>query len=63
MERDIMLVINVTGRKGDQLDLLVENMGRVNFGPKINDYKVQRSLYLEYNHSNLNKGHKVEDFD
>ncbi|XP_046700571.1 beta-galactosidase-1-like protein [Silurus meridionalis] len=39
MERDMMLVINVTGRKGDLLDLLVENMGRVNFGPKINDYK------------------------
>ncbi|KAI5606634.1 beta-galactosidase-1-like protein precursor [Silurus asotus] len=39
MERDMTLVINVTGRKGDLLDLLVENMGRVNFGPKINDYK------------------------
>ncbi|XP_058247195.1 beta-galactosidase-1-like protein [Hemibagrus wyckioides] len=39
MERDIALVINVTGREGDQLDLLVENMGRVNFGSKINDYK------------------------
>ncbi|TSR51429.1 Beta-galactosidase [Bagarius yarrelli] len=39
MERDIALVINVTGSEGDQLDLLVENMGRVNFGPKINDYK------------------------
>ncbi|MCJ8732959.1 hypothetical protein PDJAM_G00217660 [Pangasius djambal] len=39
MERDITLVINVTGHEGDQLDLLVENMGRVNFGPKINDYK------------------------
>lgn len=46
MERDIMLVINVTGRKGDQLDLLVENMGRVNFGPKINDYKVQTCHFI-----------------
>lgn len=41
MERDIALVVNVTGREGDQLDLLVENMGRVNFGHKINDYKVR----------------------
>ncbi|XP_047671177.1 beta-galactosidase-1-like protein isoform X3 [Tachysurus fulvidraco] len=39
MERDIALVVNVTGHEGDQLDLLVENMGRVNFGHKINDYK------------------------
>ncbi|KAI4905122.1 hypothetical protein NFI96_021417 [Prochilodus magdalenae] len=39
MERDVVLVMNVTGRAGDQLDVLVENMGRVNFGNKINDYK------------------------
>lgn len=44
MERDLTLVINVTGREGDQLDLLVENMGRVNFGPKINDYKVKKNV-------------------
>ncbi|KAM3607667.1 uncharacterized protein V6R79_011515 [Siganus canaliculatus] len=39
LERDTMLVTNVTGRQGDNLDILVENMGRVNFGSKINDYK------------------------
>uniref|UniRef100_A0A3B1IHI3 Galactosidase, beta 1-like n=1 Tax=Astyanax mexicanus TaxID=7994 RepID=A0A3B1IHI3_ASTMX len=39
LERDVTLVMNVTGRQGDQLDILVENMGRVNFGNKINDYK------------------------
>ncbi|XP_055004274.1 beta-galactosidase-1-like protein [Boleophthalmus pectinirostris] len=39
LERDIALVINVTGKQGDTLDILVENMGRVNFGSKINDYK------------------------
>uniref|UniRef100_A0AAR2L725 Beta-galactosidase n=1 Tax=Pygocentrus nattereri TaxID=42514 RepID=A0AAR2L725_PYGNA len=39
MERDVTLVMNVTGRAGDQLDMVVENMGRVNFGNKINDYK------------------------
>ncbi|XP_062861639.1 beta-galactosidase-1-like protein [Trichomycterus rosablanca] len=39
MERDVTLVINVTGREGDRLDVLVENMGRVNFGSNINDYK------------------------
>ncbi|XP_072300484.1 beta-galactosidase-1-like protein isoform X2 [Eucyclogobius newberryi] len=39
LERDIALVINVTGKQGDTVDILVENMGRVNFGSKINDYK------------------------
>lgn len=37
--RDTTLVMNVTGQQGDTLDVLVENMGRVNFGSKINDYK------------------------
>uniref|UniRef100_A0A1A8IUQ5 Galactosidase, beta 1-like n=1 Tax=Nothobranchius kuhntae TaxID=321403 RepID=A0A1A8IUQ5_NOTKU len=39
LERDTVLVMNVTGQQGDILDILVENMGRVNFGSKINDYK------------------------
>ncbi|KAI1898305.1 hypothetical protein AGOR_G00070950 [Albula goreensis] len=39
LERDITLVIKVMGQAGDQLDILVENMGRVNFGTKINDHK------------------------
>uniref|UniRef100_A0A8C3AGD2 Galactosidase, beta 1-like n=1 Tax=Cyclopterus lumpus TaxID=8103 RepID=A0A8C3AGD2_CYCLU len=39
LERDTVLVINVTGQQGDTVDILVENMGRVNFGSKINDYK------------------------
>lgn len=39
LERDTVLVMNVTGRQGDTLDVFVENMGRVNFGSKINDYK------------------------
>lgn len=39
LERDITLVTNVSGRQGDTLDLMVENMGRVNFGSKINDFK------------------------
>ncbi|XP_063069955.1 beta-galactosidase-1-like protein [Engraulis encrasicolus] len=39
LERDTGLVMNVTGQEGDQLDVLVENMGRVNFGSKINDNK------------------------
>lgn len=41
LERDTVLVTNVTGRQGDTLDILVENMGRVNFGSKINDYKAR----------------------
>lgn len=40
MERDTALVMNVTGNQGDQLDILVENMGRVNFGSYLNDNKV-----------------------
>lgn len=39
LERDTTLVMNVTGKQGDQVDVLVENMGRVNFGSKINDFK------------------------
>uniref|UniRef100_A0A8D3E1H5 Galactosidase, beta 1-like n=1 Tax=Scophthalmus maximus TaxID=52904 RepID=A0A8D3E1H5_SCOMX len=39
LERDTVLVMNITGQQGDTLDILVENMGRVNFGSKINDYK------------------------
>ncbi|XP_061827494.1 beta-galactosidase-1-like protein isoform X1 [Nerophis lumbriciformis] len=39
LERDTVLVMNVTGRQGDIVDILVENMGRVNFGSHINDYK------------------------
>ncbi|XP_071774487.1 beta-galactosidase-1-like protein [Centroberyx gerrardi] len=39
LERDTVLVTNVTGQQGDTMDILVENMGRVNFGNKINDYK------------------------
>lgn len=41
LQRDIRLVVNVTGQQGDTLDILVENMGRVNFGSKINDYKAR----------------------
>uniref|UniRef100_A0A3P9GZ04 Galactosidase, beta 1-like n=1 Tax=Oryzias latipes TaxID=8090 RepID=A0A3P9GZ04_ORYLA len=39
LERDTTLVMNITGKQGDTLDVLVENMGRVNFGSKINDHK------------------------
>lgn len=39
LERDTALVINITGWQGDTVDILVENMGRVNFGNKINDHK------------------------
>ncbi|XP_060910295.1 beta-galactosidase-1-like protein [Labrus mixtus] len=39
LERDTVLVTNVTAQQGDTLDILVENMGRVNFGSRINDFK------------------------
>ncbi|XP_069083282.1 beta-galactosidase-1-like protein isoform X2 [Pleurodeles waltl] len=38
-EREDSLVINVVGRMGDSLDILVENMGRLNFGANFNDFK------------------------
>lgn len=43
LERDVGLVTNVSGQQGDTVDVLVENMGRVNFGSKINDYKARTS--------------------
>lgn len=45
LQRDIRLVMNVTGQQGDTLDILVENMGRVNFGSKINDYKARQHMF------------------
>ncbi|XP_008326979.1 beta-galactosidase-1-like protein [Cynoglossus semilaevis] len=47
MERDKDLVLKITGQQGDTLDILVENMGRVNFGTRINDHKgLVNNLYL-----------------
>lgn len=48
LERDTTLAVNVTGRPGEQLDIVVENMGRVNFGSKINDYKARLDLRPAY---------------
>ncbi|KAJ8782678.1 hypothetical protein J1605_009997 [Eschrichtius robustus] len=39
LERDIVITLNITGKAGATLDLLVENMGRVNYGSSINDFK------------------------
>uniref|UniRef100_A0A8C4XAA5 Beta-galactosidase n=1 Tax=Erpetoichthys calabaricus TaxID=27687 RepID=A0A8C4XAA5_ERPCA len=39
LERDKILSINITGKAGGQLDILVENMGRINYGKYINDFK------------------------
>ncbi|XP_077381689.1 beta-galactosidase isoform X1 [Festucalex cinctus] len=39
LERNKVLSINVTGNAGSQLDVLVENMGRINYGKGINDFK------------------------
>ncbi|KFV70756.1 Beta-galactosidase, partial [Dryobates pubescens] len=39
LERDKSLKINITGKAGAKLDILVENMGRVNFGRYNNDFK------------------------
>ncbi|KAM9307685.1 beta-galactosidase [Gastrophryne carolinensis] len=39
LERDKAMAINITGPRGANLDLLVENMGRVNYGKYNNDFK------------------------
>uniref|UniRef100_A0A8C5WJ34 Galactosidase beta 1 like n=1 Tax=Leptobrachium leishanense TaxID=445787 RepID=A0A8C5WJ34_9ANUR len=39
IERDHVRSTNVTGSSGDWLDVLVENMGRINFGAFFNDLK------------------------
>ncbi|XP_034044705.1 beta-galactosidase [Thalassophryne amazonica] len=39
LERNTVLSINVTGKAGSQVDILVENMGRINYGSQINDFK------------------------
>nr|XP_046273224.1 beta-galactosidase [Scatophagus argus] len=39
LERNNVITINVTGKAGSQLDILVENMGRINYGKDINDFK------------------------
>lgn len=41
-----MITLNITGKAGATLDLLVENMGRVNYGAYINDYKVGQALLV-----------------
>ena len=40
LERSYVITLNITGQAGATLDLLVENMGRVNYGRYINDFKV-----------------------
>ncbi|KAM5124836.1 beta-galactosidase-1-like protein isoform 1-T1 [Mantella aurantiaca] len=39
LERDGVSDVNVMGRGGEWLDVLVENMGRINFGADVNDFK------------------------
>lgn len=39
LERNKAITVNVTGNTGSQVDILVENMGRINYGKGINDFK------------------------
>ncbi|XP_069571507.1 beta-galactosidase [Brachyistius frenatus] len=39
LERNKVLTFNVTGKAGSQVDILLENMGRINYGKNINDFK------------------------
>lgn len=49
LERNHGITINVTGNVGSQLDILVENMGRINYGKNINDFKVKVPLSSKSN--------------
>ncbi|NWI54387.1 BGAL galactosidase, partial [Calyptomena viridis] len=39
LERDGQITLRVTGKAGDTLDMLLENMGRISFGANISDFK------------------------
>ncbi|NXY26959.1 BGAL galactosidase, partial [Atrichornis clamosus] len=39
LERDGQTTLHVTGRAGDTLDMLLENMGRISFGANVSDFK------------------------
>ncbi|NXK62189.1 BGAL galactosidase, partial [Sylvietta virens] len=39
LERDRQTTLQVTGRAGDTLDILLENMGRISFGANTSDFK------------------------
>ncbi|KAJ7405262.1 Beta-galactosidase [Willisornis vidua] len=39
LERDRQITLSVTGRAGDTLDVLLENMGRISFGANVSDFK------------------------
>ncbi|NWR23664.1 BGAL galactosidase, partial [Emberiza fucata] len=39
LERDGQTTLQVTGRAGDSLDILMENMGRISFGANTSDFK------------------------
>ncbi|XP_056391358.1 beta-galactosidase-1-like protein [Hyla sarda] len=39
LERDSLKNVNVTGKEGQWLDVLVENMGRINYGSDLKDFK------------------------
>ncbi|XP_067259026.1 beta-galactosidase [Chanodichthys erythropterus] len=39
LERNKALTINIMGKAGSRVDILVENMGRINYGREINDFK------------------------
>ncbi|NXE27104.1 BGAL galactosidase, partial [Ardeotis kori] len=39
LERDGQMMLHVTGKAGDTLDVLLENMGRISFGANTSDFK------------------------
>lgn len=41
LERDGQTTLHMTGKAGDTLDVLLENMGRISFGANVSDFKVR----------------------
>lgn len=46
LERDKVYGINISGQAGSTLDVLVENMGHINFGSNDSDIKVHLTRLL-----------------
>ncbi|NXA07294.1 BGAL galactosidase, partial [Sapayoa aenigma] len=49
LERDGQITLRVTGKAGDTLDMLLENMGRISFGANTSDFKgLLGNISLDY---------------
>ncbi|KAK2163294.1 hypothetical protein LSH36_82g04009 [Paralvinella palmiformis] len=59
------MTVNITGRKGQKLDILVENMGRINYGAEINENQkglvgnvtLDKTILTSWQYCNINLEH------